>query len=87
MSRAHVLETAAERCLYVGGAQQSARCVEAQELLDRTPDGNHARRIAEQLEIAHVPRDQAQLAVDNAYALRQVLERRAQELAVELNDV
>ena len=87
MAGPHMLETASERRFDISGAKQSPRGVEAQQLFDRTADDDHSRRIVEELEIAHVPRDEAQLGVDDADPLRQMLERRTQQLAVELDDV
>ena len=70
VSGAHVRKTPAQRGFDVFGSQQSPRCVEAQQLFDRAPYRHHPRRIAEELQITLVPRDQAQFAVDNAHALR-----------------
>ena len=84
---AHVRQSALDGRVDVLGANPAARGVVADEVFDVTADGDHARWIVEQLLVALIPCDQAEIGVDDAHALRQVLEGRAQQFAIELDRV
>ncbi len=61
----------------------AAAGVPADQLGHRAAHAHHALGIAEQLEVAAVPRHQAQLGIDHRDALGHVLQGRLQQLAVE----
>lgn len=88
IAAAHVIEPARDR--FVRGfsaAEQPALGVVAHHLFDRPAHRDQFGRVLEQIEIALVPGHQAQVGVDHRNALREMFERRAHELAVELDDM
>jgi hypothetical protein len=78
LAGAHERQASRDRCVDIGGHQPAARRVVADQILDRPADGDHAAGIVEQLLIALVPRDEAQIGIDDADALREIFQGRAQ---------
>ncbi len=74
LRRLQVFEAATDRLLDAAAAKQAAARVVAQDVLDRPAGAHQLRRHPEQLDVAPIPGHQAQLRVDHADALRQVLQ-------------
>ncbi len=70
-------------CLGIAGAELAAFRVPTDDVSHRLADVHQAVGIAEQLEVAAIPRDDAHLRIDDADALSHVLHRRLQQPAAE----
>jgi hypothetical protein len=81
---AQVREAAGDLLLRLAGAEFAALGVEADQVGRRATDVDDPVGVVEHLEIAAVPGDQLQVRVDHADALRDVLHRRLQQLAAEV---
>src|ERR1700722_10327080 len=69
----------------IAGTEQAALSVVAHQCLYRPADLDQLCGKAKNLHVATVPRDQAQIRIYDAYALRKVFEGCTQQAAVELD--
>ena len=81
---AHPVQTLGDVLLQVAAAEHAAFGIEADDLGNRPTDVDQALGVLEQLQITVVPGHQAQVLVNHADALGDVLDRTLQQGAVEL---
>ncbi len=82
-ARAHVREAPLHARCRVAGADRAALDRVTHQFLDRPTHREHAGGILEQFGVATVPGDDAQIRIDDADALRHVLERGEEHALVE----
>jgi hypothetical protein len=78
-----VLDALLDLRFHAGSSEAALLAVEPDQVDDRFPDVDHAGRIVHQLLVAAVPADEPLRRIDDADALRNVLERRVEQAPVE----